>query len=189
VTVIVDKLVANQWQSFSALKEDNATTRGASLMGWIGNHSGIDYIAKWNQTAQAFLVHQKNTNPYNTTSIDFGTALFVYPTSNTIMIRSNWTSTPKIYENNTLSNASASGVWKFVGSPYIDRTLSDYSKATLSNTSWAFFYNNTYSMYTGYARNFGPSQNNIYVRKGLCVWIDVNTTADMTYSSRVNLGW
>lgn len=180
-TFMISVLKADKWNLVGALKDDNST-RGINLMNWASNHSTISYIAAWNETASGFLVHQTGTGTNNITSIDYGAPLYIYPSSDSVLIRHNITDS-STYENVTLQNKTSSGVWSLVGNIYGDFSLSSIVDGTVY-TTYAVLHNITNGYTYPYQNGFGPSKNNVTVIKGLAVWVDTNRTADTVLNRR-----
>jgi len=184
---------ANKWNLIAPLYVDNSTSfaeitgRGVDFKHWHQNHSSISYISKWNQSAQGFITYQVNTAANNETSIELGVPMYVYPSSDSVLIRNNIT-LPSTYENQTLENISTGGIWKLVGNIYTDRTLETLSTFT-AYTNTVSYHNITNGYYYTYARGFGPPKNNQTVPKGGAFWCDFNHTTDVVWSGRLNEAW
>jgi hypothetical protein len=182
-TFIVDILQASQWNAIAMLEEDNGT-RGGNFYQWADNHSYISYVSEFNSSAQGFITYTVGSASNNLTDIYFGMGAYVYPSSDSVLIRHNRTISSD-YENVTFVNSSAYGPWTLAGMMYVDYNISSLSAAT-SYSNWASFHNNTDDYYYTYARNFGSSAPANYILQGKAVWIDSNATSDVLWSRRLN---
>lgn len=188
-TVIAQILRADSWNVLGVLEEDNMTTkRGASFLGWAYNHSSVSYLSMFDSSTQSFTTYQMGTATNNDTSIDVGQAIYVYPSADVVLLRTN-KSIASTYENITLQNSSTTGPWTLAGILFRDYKMSTLASAT-PYTSYISYHNMTDGYYYPYARTYGPKhfENNTLIQ-GDAIWIDSNATSDLTWSRRLNLAW
>jgi len=206
VTLIINRLIANQWNAVGILYQDNSSWRGKDLRGWTFNHTlggnissasgmlGV-YLSWFNSSSQSFVTYQRNTTTNANKSLPLGDGLFIYPTMTTVLMRINETEGSLVssgYENYTLPNASnAGGVWGLVGvtMELAGYNTIDYFANITDNTSWATWINNSDGQYYTWARGFS-SKNKVYVIKGSAIWLDTNMTAQIVgFNRRTRVGW
>jgi hypothetical protein len=185
ITLIVNILRAEEWTAIGALLDDNVS-RGTDLMTWVANHSHIDYIATFNETAQGFLTHQRGTNTNNITGINYGEGMYIYTSAQSILIRElNTTDLGIQWENHSVENLSLSGPWNLIGNVYSDFNLSELSSG-FGWSNWVSYHNISNGYYYTYKRAFGPNAHDKVVIVGSAFWMDNNRTTETLYNKRTN---